>query len=76
MSDLDRLHEKENEIARLLAENIRLRGIVHAAYNEGFIEGGREYSSFHGGKPWGLSKAHLALQGIPSLQTDPFEYKS
>jgi hypothetical protein len=62
MTDLlDELHRKENEIARLMTENIRLRDLVRSAYNEGFIEGRRDYTSFHGVKTWNESKTSLAL---------------
>lgn len=45
-------------------EYVRLRKLVQDAYNEGFSEGMREFSSSRGGKPWSDSSAKKALGRI------------
>lgn len=50
-----------DEALRLEKENILLRRLVEAAYNEGYNEGMKEHTSARGGKPWRESKACLAL---------------
>lgn len=42
-------------------EIIRLRKMVKAAYNDGFMQGTREHSSSRGGTPWGESNYRLAI---------------
>lgn len=54
-------HEAAEQISRLTEENLRLRGLVRSAYNEGFTEGIREYRTDSGGKPWDESRARSAL---------------
>ena len=53
--------EYQETIARLTAERDRLRKMVKDAYNAGFSEGMREYTSANGGTPWHDSKFRAAL---------------
>jgi hypothetical protein len=49
-------------LADAAAEIRRLRTLVQIAYNEGFGEGMREYTSSRGGKPWMASAAREAME--------------
>ncbi len=50
-----------SENDRLKAEVERLRKMVRNAYNDGFNEGMREYTTHRGGIPWHDSKYRTAL---------------
>jgi hypothetical protein len=54
-------HKIVDEAIRLEKENLLLRALVRQAYNEGFSEGVREHTTYHGGKPWAQSRACKAL---------------
>ena len=45
--------------------------MVRDAYHEGFTEGGREHSTWSGGKPWPESNAYKAICSALEASTVP-----